>query len=84
MNIFTEIVGNVIGLLRIIIYYAVESFIFGLILNLCWIFLFKTFFNIDLTYFHFVGLIMVIRLLSFKFTELNINNEVLEYEEEVE
>lgn len=79
-----ELVLNVLLLLKLIVYYVVESLIFGLVINALWIYLFKDFINIELTYLHFVGVLLIIRLINFKFTDLTINNYELVDEEKVE
>lgn len=79
-----KLVLNVLLLLKLIVYYVVESLIFGLVINALWIYLFKDFINIELTYLHFVGVLLIIRLINFKFTDLTTNNYELVDEEKVE
>lgn len=80
----SELVLNVLLLLKLIVYYVVESLIFGLVINGLWIYLFKDFINIELNYLHFVGVLLIIRLINFKFTDLTTNNYELVDEEKVE
>ena len=72
-----EILGIALGLVRMLIYYLLESLIFGLVINLIWIFLFKNLFELDISYLQFVGFLFVYRILLFDMTKHsnNINEE---------
>lgn len=66
-NFIIEIILNVLVLIKIVFYYLIESSIFGLVLNVIWLYLFKNYFNLnfEIGYFHFVGILIVYRIFKF-------------------
>ena len=66
-NFIIEIILNVLVLIKIVFYYLIESLIFGLVLNVIWLYLVKNYFNLnfEISYFHFVGILIVYRIFKF-------------------
>lgn len=83
IQIFDEILGNALALVKIILYYVVESAIFGLVFNILWMYLFKSFFEIDISYFHFVGGLLIYRLLFFDMANFN-KQQQMQYVQEID
>lgn len=74
--IIYELINNVIGLIRIIIYYLIESLIFGLVMNILWNYLFKMYFDFNISYLHFVSFLIIYRLIFFDVIKHNQQNSV--------
>lgn len=76
-----ELINNILNLTRVIVYYVVESLLFGLIINLIWKYLFSVFFNLEISYLNFVGFLIIYRLLFFNILKYNNNQDNVKYEE---
>jgi multisubunit Na+/H+ antiporter MnhE subunit len=75
---------NLLGLVRIIVYYLIESLVFGLVINIIWLYLLQKFFEFNIDYLTIVGILLIYRLIFFDVTKQNTNNIVEHQEEEIE
>jgi len=72
---------NIIYLIPIFFYYLAESFLIALFVNLVWKFLLYSTFKIGISYFQWVGIIWIVKIIFFdifKFYNVanNINNNL--------
>lgn len=56
---------NFLGLIPIIIYYLLESFLFAIFTNFTWKFFLFDLFKIEIKYMQWVGIIWIVKLLYF-------------------
>ncbi|MDA3781259.1 MAG: hypothetical protein PF487_13690 [Bacteroidales bacterium] len=75
---------NLLGLVRIIVYFLLESLVFGLVINIIWLYVLQQYFDFNIGYLTIVSSLLIYRLFIFDVTKQNSNTNINYEEQEIE